>query len=344
VRLLVKSAFLLTLLVAATTDAWAADGRILSIEGDVRVNGKPATLDTPLQREDKIVTAEGASVRIVLADNSVLDLDSGSEILLSDYNYDPSGAGENKSDISVVEGSLRYVSGLIAKENPDSIKFTAADSVIGIRGSYTGIDVDGVVVNVEAMIGEATLQKEDEDGKKDRVIVPTGQTTITDPATGEVLVIPSTEIDPVNAVVRAIAAIVPDATDPEDEGCSRGKDPLRAAAVPEVDPAAVEDIDKQLAALSEGELLMVIAVLNNNARHLCIDATTIAYAITLIAKVNPNAAISAASLAGALDPENSNAYNNAATQTQNTQGRNNQTKSLETDIPPGGTGDPPSPE
>ena len=94
-RLLVKPAFLLTLLVATATDAWSADGRILSFEGDVRVNGQPATTNTVLQREDTIVTADGASARIVLTDNSVLDLDSGSEIQLSDYSYDPSEPEQN---------------------------------------------------------------------------------------------------------------------------------------------------------------------------------------------------------------------------------------------------------
>ena len=72
---LVRSTLLLTLLLATATNAWSADGRILNFEGDVRVNGQPVTTNTVLQREDTIVTAEGASVRIVLSDNSVLDLD-----------------------------------------------------------------------------------------------------------------------------------------------------------------------------------------------------------------------------------------------------------------------------
>jgi hypothetical protein len=327
VLFLVRSTLLLILLVASATNAWSADGRILSFEGDVRVNGQPLTASTVLQREDTIVTAEGASVRIVLSDNSVIDLDSESQIQLSDYTYDPAEPENNKSEISVVEGSLRYVSGLIAKEDPNDIGFTAGNSTIGVRGSFTGIEVDGVIVNVKAMIGTATL---------DTVIVPTGQTTVTDPSTGKVKVAPSTVADPVNTVVRAIAAISPDATDAKDEGCSRGKNPLRATSNPDADAAEIETIEEQWAALSEGELMMVIAVLHLNARHLCIDSYTTAFALYLIGEASPDALAGAVALAVAFDPEHADKFNDAGNPALGTQ-----SPLIESEIPPGGA---PSPE
>jgi hypothetical protein len=307
VRLRVKSAFLLTLLVATATNAWSADGRILSFEGDVRVNGQPANANTVLQREDTIVTADGASARIVLTDNSVLDLDSGSEIQLSDYSYDPSEPEQNKSDISVVEGSLRYVSGLIAKENSDNVSFTAGNSTIGVRGSFTGIEVDGVVVNVEAMIGEATLKRE-EDGQTDSFIVPTGQTTLIDPTTGETLVVSSTVSNKVNTVVRAIAAAAPDAHSATGEGCSRGDRPLRRTASPDYDPETQAKIQALLADLTDGELMMVIAVLHNNARHLCIDSSSVATAIGEIGRVRPELVAEIVFVAALIDSENAELY------------------------------------
>lgn len=336
-RFLVKFLFLLTLLVANATGAWAADGRILDYVGDVRVNGQPISTETELHRDDVIATAEGASVRIVLSDNSVLDLDSGSQVKLSDYSYHPSTPEQNKSDVNIIEGSLRYVSGLIAKENPDSVSFKAGNATIGVRGSFTAIALAGTVARVEALIGEATLKKGDEE-----LIVPTGKTTLTDPVTGEVLVVPSTETDPVNAVVRAIAATAPDAGDSEDEGCSQGKNPLRATANPEATPEESEAIEKMLAELSEGELMMVIAVLNNNARHLCIDSSTIASTIAIIARVNPDATDSVVDVANTLDPDNSDKFNDAGNQSPNETPQDNSSGPVDTEVPPGGT--PPSPE
>lgn len=133
--------FFVLLLSLLGANAWSADGRVLSYEGDVRVNGEPITAATQLKREDTITTAPDASVRIVLSDNSVLDLDGASEILLSDYSFDPSSPEGNTSKVSVLAGTLRYVSGRIAKDDPEDISFTAGNSTIGVRGSFISISV-----------------------------------------------------------------------------------------------------------------------------------------------------------------------------------------------------------
>ena len=133
---------LLCLLAITGLKAWAGDGRILSFEGDVQVNGQPVTADTVLKREDTITTAPGASVKIVLSDNSVLDLDGGSKILLSDYSYNPDEPESNTSKVDILAGTLRYVSGHIAKDDPKNISFTAGNSTIGVRGTYVSISVE----------------------------------------------------------------------------------------------------------------------------------------------------------------------------------------------------------
>lgn len=136
------SRVLFFLLLVMSLSAWSEDGRILSFEGDVKVNGQPVAADTVLKREDTITTGPGASVRIVLSDNSVLDLDGGSEIQLSDYSFNPSEPANNTSKVSVLAGTLRYVSGRIAKDDPENISFTAGNSTIGVRGTYISISVD----------------------------------------------------------------------------------------------------------------------------------------------------------------------------------------------------------
>lgn len=141
-RHLLSSRVLLLLLVMASVNAWSADGKILSFEGDVRVNGQPVTADTQLNREDTVTTAPGASVKIVLSDNSVLDLDGGSEILISDYSFNPSEPESNSSKVNILAGTLRYVSGRIAKDDPENVSFTAGSSTIGVRGTYISISVD----------------------------------------------------------------------------------------------------------------------------------------------------------------------------------------------------------
>ena len=306
---------LILLSLTAFHQAWAADGRILSFEGDVRVNGQPVTATTVLNQEDTIVTSAGASVRIVLADNSVLDLDSESEITLSEYSYSAAEPDNNKSEVSVVEGTLRYVSGLIAKEDPEDIGFTAGNSTIGVRGSFTQIEVDGAaVINVDAMIGEATLQTQQDTEKKDVIVVPTGKTLKNNPNTGEVVVETTTTTNNVNAVVHAIAAAAPDASNrlATDEGCSKGLAPKRTVAHPDYDATKTAALSGELSGLSEGELIMVIAVMINNAKHLCIDSSTIASTVNLIASVRPDVAAKLVFVATLLDPTDANLFTEAA--------------------------------
>ena len=133
--------FLICLLALVSLGAFSADGSILSFEGDVRVNGEPVTAETLLNREDTITTGPDASVKIVLSDNSVLDLDSSSEILISDYSFDIDEPSSNASKVDILSGTLRYVSGRIAKEDPENISFTAGNSTIGVRGTFISITV-----------------------------------------------------------------------------------------------------------------------------------------------------------------------------------------------------------
>lgn len=224
-----------------------------------------------------------------------------------------------------------------------------------VRGSFTGIAVDGVVVNVEAMIGEATLVQENVAGEKDVIVVTTGTATQKDPSTGKILLAPATVPNPVNEVVHAIAAAAPDASTrlPNDEGCSLGKDPQRLVPQPDYDEATAAVIESELKQLSPGDLMMVIAVLINNANHLCIDATTVADTVSLIATVRPEEAANMAFVASLLDPEHADRYTNAATSPRPTHKPESQPPQVkpkapiepERDIPPGGAiGEPPSPE
>ena len=136
-----SSRLMILLLVLVSAGAWSADGRILSFEGDVRVNGEPITAETLLNSADTITTGPDASVKIVLSDNSVLDLDGGSEILISDYSFDADEPEANSSKVDILAGTLRYVSGRIAKEDPENISFTAGNSTIGVRGTFISISV-----------------------------------------------------------------------------------------------------------------------------------------------------------------------------------------------------------
>jgi hypothetical protein len=140
-RFAVSVFLLLVPLVLGSVSVWAGMGRILSFEGDVQVNGEQITSDTVLNLDDTVATGPDASVQIILSDNSVLDLEGDSQIDINDYSFNPSDPEENTSQISVLAGTLRYVSGKIAKDDPENVSFTAGTSTIGVRGTYISISV-----------------------------------------------------------------------------------------------------------------------------------------------------------------------------------------------------------
>ena len=138
----IGSLMLLVSLALSSSTAWSAVGRILSFEGDVRVNGEQVTVDTPLNKDDTVVTGADGVATIVMSDNSVLDLESDSQIEINDYSFTPSTPEDNTSQIGVLAGTLRYVSGKIAKDDPNNVSFSAGTSTIGVRGTFISITVD----------------------------------------------------------------------------------------------------------------------------------------------------------------------------------------------------------
>jgi len=230
-----------------------------------------------------------------------------------------------------------------------SVKFLSLLALL-VTSATNSWSASGPIVNVEAMIGEATLVRKDGEGQKGAIVVPTGKATQTDPKTGETIITASTTTNAVNEVVQAIAAAAPDASSrlPTDKGCSEGDKPLRDVARPPTDPATTAAIEAQLAALSEGELMMVMAVLINNAGHLCIDSDTVAATIAKIAAVRPDVVDNVAAVAVLLDPTNADKFTESAKPP--TTEVNSPAPPVEivdppinNQIPPGG-GSPPSPE
>ena len=132
---------LLVPLLLGAANAWSGVGRILIFEGDVRINGEQITAGAELNQDDTVTTGADGTVKIVLADNSILDLEEDSEIEINDYSFNPSAPSENNSDIGVLAGTLRYVSGKIAKDDPENVSFSAGTSTIGVRGTFISISV-----------------------------------------------------------------------------------------------------------------------------------------------------------------------------------------------------------
>jgi hypothetical protein len=114
-------------------------GQVLIERGSSKLEAK---VGDPVQERDRLIVQSKSSVGISMADETLLGLGPNSTLVIDRYSYDPV-TREGKVETSILKGTLRYVSGLIGKTNPQAIKVMTANSTIGIRGTDFIVEVPG---------------------------------------------------------------------------------------------------------------------------------------------------------------------------------------------------------
>lgn len=94
-----------------------------------------------IYQNDIIRTGEDGSVGIIFDDNSILSLGPKSEIVIDQYVFVPE-KGLYAMITRMVKGTASYISGIIGRQSPESVKFQTPDATIGIRGTEFLIRVD----------------------------------------------------------------------------------------------------------------------------------------------------------------------------------------------------------
>ncbi len=88
---------------------------------------------------DLVETARGAQAVLAFRDDTRVTLGSQTRFRLDNFVYDNSNAGDGRFLASILRGSVRALTGLIARANNRNVGFSTATATIGIRG--TGFDV-----------------------------------------------------------------------------------------------------------------------------------------------------------------------------------------------------------
>ncbi|MDH5489365.1 MAG: FecR family protein [Rhodospirillaceae bacterium] len=74
-----------------------------------------------------------SGLQILLLDETTFTVGPQSEIIIDEMVYDPSG--NSKLIVNVAKGAFRYISGEIAKQNPENVIIRTPNGEIGIRGT-----------------------------------------------------------------------------------------------------------------------------------------------------------------------------------------------------------------
>jgi hypothetical protein len=101
-----------------------------------------ASAGTKLLAGDTLTTGSGASMGVILRDNSTLSLGPKNRIVIETFLFSPY-EGKFGMLARITRGTMAYLSGLIGKLAPGSARFETPMTTIGIRGTRFAVNVGG---------------------------------------------------------------------------------------------------------------------------------------------------------------------------------------------------------
>jgi hypothetical protein len=111
--------------------------QLLSGSGDTRA----ASPGDALGAVDRIVTGPDSSASVVLRDDTTLVVGPSSRLDLKEFHFDGT-THEGGMLLSLLRGSMRMITGLIGKSNPDAVRVETQTATIGIRGTDFIVQAD----------------------------------------------------------------------------------------------------------------------------------------------------------------------------------------------------------
>ena len=99
------------------------------------------TKGTGVEMEDAVKTSQG-KVGITFADDTKVQVNENSKLVIDDFVYDPKNKGAGKLALNMAGGTVRYASGAIAKNNPSKVAINTPTATIAVRGTDFTATVD----------------------------------------------------------------------------------------------------------------------------------------------------------------------------------------------------------
>ncbi len=115
----------------------SSEGAFVQRQGETIV----AEIGMAVMSTDHIQTDSRGSLGLVFSDDTRVSIGPNTQITIDEYLFSP-----NESKLSLVlrilQGTVSFLSGQIAKLAPDSVKLNVPDATIGVRGTHVLIKVD----------------------------------------------------------------------------------------------------------------------------------------------------------------------------------------------------------
>ncbi len=109
-------------------------GIVGAISGTVKTETRELKTGDKIYLNETIFAGAESGTQLLLLDQSTFTIGSDSEVVMDTFIYDPA-TNDGKIVASVKQGSLKVISGLISKKNPDSLTVEVPEGTLGSRGT-----------------------------------------------------------------------------------------------------------------------------------------------------------------------------------------------------------------
>ena len=109
-------------------------GIVGAVSGIVQTENRELKTGDKVYLNETIIAGADSGTQILLLDQTTFTIGSESEVVMDTFVYDPE-TNDGKIVANVKQGSLKIISGLISKKNPDSLTVTVPQGTLGSRGT-----------------------------------------------------------------------------------------------------------------------------------------------------------------------------------------------------------------
>lgn len=122
-------------------------GFLKTLKGSVQLQDAPGAAARPAQAGDalppggRITTGPDSAASLVLRDGSTLVLGPSSQMELKAFSFDAT-THEGSLLASLLKGSLRVITGLLGKSQPEAVRIETQFAFVGVRGTDFIVQAD----------------------------------------------------------------------------------------------------------------------------------------------------------------------------------------------------------
>ena len=168
--MLQRMAAVLLLLLLLPTSSFAAVGSVEKATGPADLFRSKEKIsvekNTGVEMNDDIRTGNGV-VGIGFDDKTKVQIEKHSKLIIDDFVYDASKPTTSKLGLKVALGTVKYASGLIAKNNRQAVAISTPTARIGVLGTAFSMTVDEIgksliilLPNADGSVGEISVESD----------------------------------------------------------------------------------------------------------------------------------------------------------------------------------------